>query len=154
MLLVQFPTLTHFRVRALEWQVTGITLMAVILLLAPYQTLESEVFVGMRQWGDDNIWATVLAGIGLARFFALWKNGAWVPSPVIRGVTAALSAAVWGIICFNILSMNWGYLITAPFIGMVLSDVYSVGRAATDARLTRDERLKQPEAPRVVSVAQ
>jgi len=155
MLVLRFPTMTHFRVRALEWQITGITLMAMMLLLSPdYATLDSEIFVGMRSWGDDNFWAMVLGTVGFLRLFALWRNGGWVPSPWIRCITAAFSAAIWGIVCFNLMSGMKAYFILAPFFVMVLSDIYSVGRASTDARLTRDDRLKQPEAPRVLSVTQ
>jgi hypothetical protein len=153
MLVVRFPTMTHFRARALEWQVAGITLMSSILLVAPINTLDNEVFQGMRAWGNDNVWAAVFALVACLRLFALWRNGAWVPSPWIRYATAVLSAGIWGIVCFNIISVAWGFLITAPFIGMVFSDIYSAGRATTDARLSRDDRLKQPEAPRVMSVA-
>lgn len=153
MLILRFPTMTHFRVRALEWQITGITLLTAVILLDPYKTLDSPVFTGMRQWGDDIFWATVLGIVGLARLFALWRNGGWIPSPWIRCVTAAVSASIWGVVTLNIAQAQWALLIMAPFIIMVLSDVYSVGRAASDARLTRDDRLKQPEAPRVMLVS-
>ncbi len=154
MIVLRLPTMTHFRARALEWQVAGITLLAVVMLVAPYQTLDSPVFQGMRAWGDDLFWASIFLVVGSLRIFALWRNGAWVPSPWIRFISAAISAAIWSIVCLNIISEGWGFFITAPFIGFVLSDIYSAGRATTDARLSRDDRLKQPEAPRVLSVTQ
>lgn len=152
MIILRFPSMTHFRVRALEWQIAGISLMAAFLLLLPgYSTLDNPAFVSMRQWGGDNFWAAILGSVGIIRALALWRNGAWYPSPWIRMITAAISASIWGIVCFNLLSDMKAYLMLAPFLVMVFSDIYSVGRASSDARLSRDERLQQPEAPRVLS---
>lgn len=149
MIVLRIPTPTHFRVRALEWGLSWIMLAIGLCLFIPYGTLDQAAFGPIRQWGDDTFWGCVLSGLSLTRIAALWRNGGWEPSPVIRGVTAIMSSAIWALFALGLIN---AFVLLPIFIGFVLADIYSVGRAATDARLTRDERLKQPEAPRVLAV--
>ena len=149
MITLRIPTLTHFRVRALEWGLGWIMLAIGLCLFIPYDTLDQPAFVPMRQWGDDVFWGTVLVSLSLARLLALWRNGGWVPSPMIRAATSVLSSGVWALFA---LGLEKAFVLLPIFIGFVLADMYSVGRAASDARLSRDERLKQPESPKVYAV--
>lgn len=149
MITLRIPTPTHFRVRALEWGLGWIMLAIGLCLFIPYDTLDQAAFVPMRQWGDDTFWGTVLVSLSLVRLLALWRNGGWVPSPMIRAATSVLSSGVWALFA---LGLEKAFVLLPIFIGFVLADMYSVGRAATDARLSRDERLKQPESPKVYAV--
>jgi len=149
MITLRIPTLTHFRVRALEWGLGWIMLAIGLCLFIPYDTLDQSAFVHMRQWGDDMFWGTVLVSLSSVRLLALWRNGGWVPSPMIRAATSVLSSGVWALFA---LGLEKAFVLLPIFIGFVLADMYSVGRAASDARLSRDERLKQPESPKVYAV--
>jgi len=149
MITLRIPTLTHFRVRALEWGLGWIMLAIGLCLFIPYDTLGQSAFVPMRQWGDDLFWGTVLVSLSSVRLLALWRNGGWVPSPMIRAATSVLSSGVWALFA---LGLEKAFVLLPIFIGFVLADMYSVGRAASDARLSRDERLKQPESPKVYAV--
>lgn len=150
MIVLRIPTPTHFRVRSLEWGLSGIMLGIGLCLFHPFPTLDQPAFIPIRQWGDDILWGTLLTALSLMRLAALWRNGAWMPSPFIRGITAVFSAGIWSLFT---LGLNDAFVLLPIFIGFVLADIYSVGRAASDARLSRDERLKQPEAPKVFSVS-
>lgn len=149
MIVLRIPTPTHFRVRALEWGLSWIMLAIGLCLFLPFPTLDQQAFQPIRQWGDDIFWGWVLTGLSLVRIAALWRNGGWSPSPIIRAITSVLSSAVWALFA---LGLTNAFVLLPIFIGFVLADIYSVGRAATDARMSRDERLKQPEAPKVFSV--
>lgn len=146
MIVLRIPTPTHFRVRALEWGLAWIMLAIGLCLFLPYPTLDQPAFQPIREWGNDFFWGTVLTVLSMARIGALWRNGGWVPSPVIRAICSVLSSAVWTLFA---LGLTNAFVLLPIFIGFVLADIYSTGRAASDARLSRDERLKQPEAPKV-----
>lgn len=149
MIVIRIPTPTHFRVRALEWVLSWIMLAIGFCLLLPYPTLDTPEFAPMRAWGDDMMWGSVLSVLSLVRVAALWRNGGWSPSPVIRAVCSVISSTIWALFA---LGLDNAFVLLPIFIGFVLTDIYSVGRASSDARLTRDERLKKPEAPQVLSV--
>lgn len=120
-----------------------------LCLFLPFPTLDQPAFIPMREWGNDNFWGTVLVILSMVRLVALWRNGGWVPSPTIRAVTSVVSAVIWALFA---LGLKDAYVLLPIFVGFVFADIYSVGRAATDARLTHDERMKLPEAPQVLSV--
>lgn len=149
MLVLRIPSPTHFRVRALEWGLSWIMCAIGLCLFIPFPTLDQPAFAPMREWGNDIFWGSLLVALSTIRTIALWRNGAWTPSPIIRAITAAISTGIWALFA---LGLYEAYVLLPIFIGFVFADTYSVGRAATDARLTRDERLNQPEAPKVLSV--
>lgn len=148
-IMLRIPTPAHFRVRALEWGLSWIMLAIGLCLFIPYPTLDQPSFAPIREWGDDVFWGWALTILSSIRIAALWRNGGWTPSPVIRGVTAVVSSAVWALFGLGLVN---AFVLLPIFIGFVLADIYSVGRAATDARLSRDLRLELPEAPRVLVV--
>jgi hypothetical protein len=120
-----------------------------LCLFNPYPTLDQAAFVPMREWGDDTFWGSILTGVGLIRLVALWRNGGWVPSPWIRLMTAGVSACIWALFA---LGLQQAFVLLPIFLGFIVADIYSAGRASTDARLSRDERLRQPEAPKIVPI--
>ena len=146
MIVLRFPTPTHFKVRAMEWGLAWIMLAIGLCLFLPYPTLDQPAFQPMREWGNDIFWGIVLTILSLVRIVALWRNGGWKPSPVLRAVTSIFSSSIWALFA---LGLTNAFVLLPIFIGFVLADIYSVGRAASDARLSRDERMKQPEAPKV-----
>ena len=133
----------------MEWGLAWIMLGIAFGLLHPYPSLDQPAFAPIRAWGNDLFWATVLGTLSSIRMLALWRNGGWVPSPLIRATTSVLSTGVWSLLA---LGLKDAWILMPIFIGFIGADIYSTGRAATDARLTRDERAKLPEAPQVLSV--
>lgn len=149
MIILRVPTLTHFSVRALEWGLSFMLLSIGLCLFDPFPTLDQVAFEPIRQIGDDVFWGTVMVVIAVIRLTALWRNGGWVPSPWIRMSTSAISACVWGLFA---LGLKEAFVLLPIFIGFTLADIYSVGRASTDARLSHDDRMKKPEAPKIMPV--
>lgn len=154
MIVLRFPTATHFRIRALEWLLAGVLLTWAVILAQPFDTTAQPNFAELRRIGGDTFWALVCGGIGLARLGALYVNGAWVPSPWVRMATALLSACFWLQV---VLGMSASGVVTtglAVYPWFIFCDLYSIGRAAQDARLSREERLLKPEAPVTVPPVQ
>jgi len=152
-IVLRLPTATHFRIRALEWVMAGMLVTCALVLAQPADTFANPAFADLARIAPEPVWTAILAFVGLARLFALYRNGAWVPSPWIRLFTALASAAIW-----TQFVLGFATVPTVPFgIGIfpwfVFADLYSVGRAADDARLSREARLAKPEAPVIVPPA-
>jgi hypothetical protein len=149
--ILRIPTPTHFRIRALEWGLSAMLVSCGAILFDQYDTLDAPIFSQLRAYGDDTFWGTVFLIVGLLRLLALYVNGSWMPSPWVRMITAMASAIIWGLITLGLFIQNNAYLLLAVFPWFILADIYSVGRAASDARLSRDERMNKPEAPKVMT---
>lgn len=153
MILLRFPTFTHFKVRALEWLFAVIVFNMGVVLLDEYPTLDSPIFSEMIRFGPESLWQWLLLGLGALRLGALYVNGAWVPSPWVRLATALLCCTVWLWITLGIAQQGTAFLLMAVFSAFIPAELYNVARAATDARLSREARLAQPEAPAILPPA-
>lgn len=149
--ILRIPTPTHFRIRALEWGLTAVLITAGLTMFDSYSTLDQPQFASIRRWGDDTFWGTIFLIVGLARLGALYVNGTWVPSPWVRLLTATFSAIIWCLLTLGLFVEHNAYLMLSILPWFIVADIYSVGRAASDARLSRDERMNKPEAPKVMT---
>ena len=154
MIVLRFPSPTHFRVRALEWGLAAIMVTIGVMLFDSYPTLDQPAFAPLREWGDDQFWGTVLLSVGGLRLIALWRNGGWVPSPWIRMITATASACIWALFTLGLSHQSPAFIVQSFLAWSVLADIYSAGRAASDARLSRDARMLKAEAPRILPVVE
>lgn len=147
MIVVRFPTKIHFRARVAEWGLGVILFNVGVILLQPAPTFSNPAFESMGRLAPEWAWGLATFAAGGARLLALYRNGAWEPSPFIRMAMAALSAAFWYQIMVSVaadailpLSLAW----LPVFIGLDLCSVYW---AAKDAGLSREARRAKPEAP-------
>lgn len=147
MIVVRFPTVTHFRVRALEWLIAGVMLTWGVILAQPYHSLDQPQYGPLLRIGDEQFWMAVCFTIAALRLMALYVNGAWVPSPWVRMVTALFSAVFWLQVVLGVATTGIVSTGLAVYPWFLLCDLYSVGRAAQDARLSREARMAKPEAP-------
>ena len=147
MIVVRFPSPTHFRVRALEWLLAGVMITWAVILFQPEQSFTNPSFHIIARLADEELVAWCCLIIGLARLAALYVNGAWVPSPWVRLFCALISAVFWLQIALGMAATATATTGLAVYPWFVLCDLYSVWRAARDARLSREVRLAQPEAP-------
>lgn len=147
MIVLRFPTPTHFRIRALEWGLAGIMLNVGLVLIQPAETFSNPAFRNMASWAPEWVWALGCLAVAGVRLAALWRNGAWEPSPWLRLGTSVVSALFWlqvllGVVASSILPLGLAF-----FPAFVAADLYSVWRAAQDAALSREARRAKPEAP-------
>lgn len=88
----------HFAARAPEWFASGtMALWGLYLFLHPNLFEDprlSEVFKGLNTF-DQSTWATAALTVGVVRGMALFVNGAYTRTPLIRLLTAFLSAFIW-----------------------------------------------------------
>lgn len=147
MIVLRFPTPTHFRIRALEWGLAVIMLNVGLVLIQPADTFRNPAFHTMGRWAPESVWALGCLFFGSLRLLALWRNGAWMPSPWLRLGTSVVSALFWLQVLLGVVSASVLPLGLAFFPAFVAADLYSVWRAAQDAELSREARLAKPEAP-------
>lgn len=155
MIVLRFPTPTHFRVRALEWLLAGIMCTWAVILAQPEQSFGSAPFTALARIAPESVWVVICAAIGTSRLAALYVNGAWIPSPWVRLVTALASALFWLQVVLGMAGPA-GIVSTglAVYPWLLACDLYSMGRAAQDARLSREARALKPEAPLVIPPVQ
>lgn len=131
--------------RALEW-LTSLVLLGFALTLAlPGDTLSlSGSYRGFRNLGlDEAAISTPLALIAAARLVALYINGAWRRSPVMRAAGAAVGGAVFFMLS---VTFSWDWLTGASvalgtggatYAMLGLFDVLAAYRSGADVRIAR-----------------
>ena len=131
------------RDRALEWFSALVMLSWSATLALPGDTLAGESFAAFRRLGMTEIaWAWAFGVAGSARVAALYINGRWPTTPLIRMAGALFGALSWAQIAWLIAA---GALIKAGaastgigvYALLALADLFSIFRAAYDARYYR-----------------
>lgn len=130
--------------RATEW-CTSATLLALGITLAiPGETFNSPAFSGFSELGmDDASLAGPLCIIGAIRFSALYINGNWRRTPIMR-----MFGAVAGVTVFTLLSLvlfwpsiHYGAPVSTGvgvYSGLALFDGLAAYRSGADMRLAND----------------
>lgn len=132
----------HFPVRRLEWIGAGILMCLGLRLLDPADTFAQPAFSELAATASEGTWGAVLFWGGLARLIVLYYNGAWRPSPEVRGAFAIFSglifvALAWGLEAAAVASTG---SITYAFLA--LGEGSNIWTAAKDARVPYRERAK------------
>lgn len=128
--------LSEFNDRALEWLCAGIMVSwGLTLALDGDAMVRPPPCLGGRPGMTAALWASILCGSGLVRVAALYINGRWPKTPVIRTVCASLGLLAWS-------HLSWAFAEAAarPAAGigvygmLALAELFSIYRAAHDAR--------------------
>lgn len=94
--------------RATEWLTSFVLLGFALALALPGDTLDGEGFRAFRNLGlDEAMISTPLALLAVARLVALYINGSWRRSPLLRVIGACLGAGVLGVIG---MAFGWPYV--------------------------------------------
>jgi hypothetical protein len=141
MVVISTPS-TH-RERAIEWLSSAALLGWGITLALPGETLMQNHYVAFRAMGwSEAILAWVFCLVGAARLVALYINGRWPKSPIVRIVGAIFGALIWGQVAYYLAAGTW-MLTGLPNTGvatyaiLAAADIFSITRAAFDARYHR-----------------
>ncbi len=131
-----------FPIRVTEW------LLACIMLswsIVCWNLTDAEwanpIYSGLSRMGEQQSWAFFAFAIGAIRLAALTINGAWRPSPHLRGAGAFLACFMWLQMSLGIFASELVVTGVAVFPWLFIADIYNVFRAAHDARLS-DDRAK------------
>lgn len=159
MIVLRFPTPTHFRVRALEWGLAAVLITCALILAQPAATFDNPAFhqlarITLPGIGAETLWTWACLVIGVARLLALYVNGAWVPSPWVRLACSLLSALFWTQLVLGLVGVPTVPLGLGIFPWFVVADLYSAMRAGQDARLTKEALKAKPEAPVAPAITQ
>lgn len=138
---------THFPARMSEWANAAIlTSWGAYLLLHPglfdYPGL-GIIFAKMKAmvWVDmapEAVWGFVAFVVGSIRLMALFINGAYSRTPLIRLGTAAVSAFVWTQVVIGLFAVPNTGLVVYPWL--VVIDLIAAYRAGMDAALAEKRR--------------
>lgn len=132
---------THFSARAMEWGMAGWAIsFGLMILLYPQALISSasqEVMSGLFAVGSrfsDNPLAftgVVFLTMGLIRASALYVNGAWRQTPLLRMITSGVSATLL-MILINSLADTYPNTGVITYFWLFLADCLSAKRAASD----------------------
>lgn len=90
----------------------------------------------------ESVWGFVAFSVGMARLLALFINGAWARTPLIRLATAAISAFVWTQVVIGLFAVPNTGLVVYPWLVVIdLVAAYRAGRDAAVAEMHRKARL-------------
>ncbi len=126
--------------RAIEWLCAGIMVAWGVTLAINGDILKQPGSAAFHRFGaTESFWAWMFGSAGFARIAALYINGRWPKTPIIRMVCAGLGFVSWSQLSWLFLE---GTMMTAgvptPGIGvypmLALAELYSIYRAAHDAR--------------------
>ena len=137
----------HFAARATEW-FNSLYLMAwgAYLILHPnlFQGPTRPVWQGLEQLMPQQYWAFGAFVAGTIRAVALFINGQWGLTPIIRVVTSFLCVGIWFCVTAGLIRSGVPNTGIVLFAGLMLSDMYSGFRAAGDAyEAEATKRLQQ-----------
>lgn len=126
----------HFEARLSEWfNAFMLSAWGAFLILVPgvFTGPTSIVFSGMADFARQEVWGFAAFVIGVIRVVALFINGRWGLTPFVRLGTSFLSVFMWFWVCVGLYrsSLLQPGLIVYP--GLMLLDMYSSFRAASDA---------------------
>ncbi|MBK3398069.1 hypothetical protein [Methylobacterium ajmalii] len=91
-----FPFQGHHERREAEWVGALVLLGVAAALLSPGPTFSRPTFDPFAAVAPEGTWGAALMGIAVVRMVGLWVNGSKRHSPLLRFVTAAVGAAMWG----------------------------------------------------------
>lgn len=104
---------THFEARVVEWVMGGTLIWWGSKLVGPNDAWSNpDAWAGMLLWMDENTWGWNCIGLGIARLLALGVNGTFADtlysrfSPVVRGLSAGLSATLWFLVFLSVSAVS------------------------------------------------
>lgn len=131
---------SHMQDRALEWFSGAAMLLWGLILALPGETMAGPSYAAFHRFGTtEEFWAYAMGATGIARLVALFINGRWPRTPLIRMVGALFGLLCWSQITYLLLAGTYlatGVASTGPAVYglLALADLFSIFRAAFDAR--------------------
>lgn len=133
MTLIQ-PTLHRHVNRELEWACALVLLAWGTALLMPGHTFSRPTFVGFAAVATETTWGMGTVFVALLRMLALWINGNWHRSPILRFLTALCGASLWSFMAWSFSRDGFEGTNTGEAVCLALCalDIFSALRSARD----------------------
>lgn len=125
----------HFQVRSSEWfNAVMVAAWGVYVTLTPgmFEKLGPSTS-GMTTIAPQHIWGFVALIVGMTRLCALFINGQWSVTPIVRIVTSFLTMFVWFCVVIGIARSAVQGMGIVIYSGLIIIDGYGAYRAAEDA---------------------
>lgn len=130
----------HFPARLPEWWMSAMLVCWGLYILFHPGVFTSpatrELFSGMVAMAGAldpaELWGTCALLVGAIRAVALFINGAYTRTPAVRVATSFVSAFIWTQVCVGFLNSGVANTGVVIYAGMVVLDIMSAYRAATD----------------------
>lgn len=144
----------HFPARFPEWlNADLLVLWGCYLLYFPTVFTDprtAPLFAGMAHMAEpygrpDLVWGIAAVTIGVVRWVALFVNGAWSRTPMIRLVMSFLSAFIWTQVVIAMKVVHIPMPTITIYAGLVFADICSAFRAACDVTYAECARRDSAE---------
>lgn len=140
----------HFPARAIEWLNAGaLASWGLYVLLHPQMFTNPatrELFAGLTEitWGltadPALLWGLTALLVGLARAVALFVNGAYGRTPLVRLGTSFASAFIWTQVIIGLMHSGVPNTGLVVYSWLVVADIISAYRASQDAVYAEKQR--------------
>lgn len=126
------------RTRSVEWLLACLMLTWGVILLAPSESFTLPAYRWLATMGEERVWGGLALGIGTLRVAALYVNGSWRRTPLIRAFGAVVCLMWWvSVGALLIFGVEPGKPLPAGFAFypvFALFEAYSCYRSGLDAR--------------------
>lgn len=140
----------HFPARFPEWMMAGImATWGAYIVLHPHLFTDPQtrpLFQGLADmvwvtgWDPAGVWGGASLVVGLLRACALFVNGAYARTPLVRLATSFISAFIWTQVAIGLARTGIPNTGLVTYSWLVIVDLASAYRAATDAVLAENNR--------------
>jgi hypothetical protein len=126
------------RTRSVEWLLSCLMLTWGVILLAPSESFANPAYRWLAALGEERVWGALAFSVGALRIGALYINGSWRRTPLIRAFGAVMGLTWW--VCVGallIFGVEPGRPLPAGFAFypvFALFEAYSCYRSGLDAR--------------------
>ncbi|MBP0438400.1 hypothetical protein [Tianweitania sediminis] len=131
----------QFPVRRMEWISAGILMFLGIRLLDPAETFAQPAFRELAAIASEGTWGNLLFYCGLFRLIVLYRNGAWKPSPEIRGAFAIFGGLIFVALAYGIEVSGVASTGSITYAFLAMGEGSNIWTAAKDARVPYSERI-------------
>jgi hypothetical protein len=90
------------RTRTVEWLLAALMVGWGIFLLMPWTTFDAPLYHWLALLAGERTWGSFSVAIGALRMVALYINGSWRRTPLIRAFAAVMGLIWWIVIGFLI----------------------------------------------------
>ena len=121
--------------RALEWLLAGMMVLWGVGLMMPWDSFGGPTYRHLAALAAQPVWGAFSLAIGLIRIAALYYNGGWHRTPLLRLLGALLGTVWWAVLLWLIwLSAREAGLPAATFWypGLIAAELYACDRTGRD----------------------
>jgi len=135
MLIVRFDHFKQtFRQRQMEWCLAFGSLAWGGLVLANPEAFDRPFYAPLKRIGSAETWGAVMLAVGILGLVALFINGFWKRTPLLRQIASVIRMLMWANLFFATISIEWSTPAMATYLMISIMEVMAQNNAASDRR--------------------